>query len=156
MRRKIKKTNIVQPDLVYNSQKLAKFINYVMWDGKKETARGVVYRSFELIKEKTKNPNPLEVFDLAMKNASPLIEVRSRRIGGANYQVPREVRAERRLALAMRWIIDASRAKKGQPMHVKLAEELVSASKNEGVAIKKREDTHKMAESNKAFAHFAW
>lgn len=156
MRRKIKNKNIVQPDFMYNSQKLEKFINYVMWSGKKETSRKIVYQAFEVIKEKTGNPNPLEVFDLAMKNAGPLTEVRSKRIGGANYQVPREVRPERRLALAMRWIRDAARGKKGSPMHIKLADELIAASKNEGAAIKKREDTHKMAEANKAFAHFAW
>jgi len=156
MRRKVKNKNIVQPDFVYNSQKLEKFINYTMWSGKKETARKVMYKAFDVIKEKTGNPNPLEIFDLAMKNAGPLTEVRSKRIGGANYQVPREVRPERRLALAMRWIRDAARAKKGQPMHIKLADELIAASKNEGAAIKKKEDTHKMAESNKAFAHFAW
>ena len=141
---------------MYNSEKLEKFINYIMWSGKKETARKVMYAALEVVKEKTGNANPLEIFDLAMKNAGPLTEVRSKRIGGANYQVPREVRAERRLALAMRWIRDAARAKKGQPMHLKLAEELILASKNEGSAIKKREDTHKMAEANKAFAHFAW
>jgi len=156
MRRKVKNRNIVKPDFVYNSEKLEKFINYVMWSGKKETARKVVYGSFEVIKEKTGNPNPLEIFDLAMKNAGPLTEVRSKRIGGANYQVPREVRPERRLALAMRWIRDAARAKKGQEMHLKLADELIAASKNEGSAIKKKDDTHKMAEANKAFAHFAW
>ncbi|MES2023434.1 MAG: 30S ribosomal protein S7 [Patescibacteria group bacterium] len=156
MRRKVKNRNIVGPDFVYNSAKLEKFINYIMYAGKKETARKVMYATFETIKEKTGNPNPLEIFDLAMKNAGPLTEVRSKRIGGANYQVPREVRPERRLALAMRWIRDAARAKKGQPMHLKLADELIAASKNEGAAIKKKEDTHKMAESNKAFAHFAW
>ena len=145
MRRKIKNRNIVQPDFVYNSQKLEKFINYIMWSGKKETARKVMYQALALIKEKTGNPNPLEIFDLAMKNAGPLTEVRSKRIGGANYQVPREVRPERRLMLAMRWIRDAARAKKGQPMHIKLADELIAASKNEGAAIKKKEDTHKMA-----------
>ena len=156
MRRKIKNKNIVKPDFVYNSQKLEKFINYTMWSGKKETSRKVMYKAFDVIKEKTGNPNPLEIFDLAMKNAGPLTEVRSKRIGGANYQVPREVRPERRLALAMRWIRDAARNKKGQPMHIKLADELIAASKNEGSAIKKKEDTHKMAEANKAFAHFAW
>jgi len=156
MRRKIKNKNIVEPDILYNSQKLAKFINNIMLHGKKETARKSVYKAFEIIKEKTGNPNPLEIFDTAIKNAGPLVEVRSRRIGGANYQVPREVRPERRTALAMRWIIGAARGKKGAPIHVKLAEELILASKNEGIAVKKREDTHKMAESNKAFAHFAW
>ncbi len=141
---------------MYNSQKLEKFINYVMWSGKKETSRKIMYQAFEVIKEKTGNPNPLEIFDLAMKNAGPLTEVRSKRIGGANYQVPREVRPERRLALAMRWIRDAARSGKGKPMHIKLADELIAASKNEGSAIKKKDDTHKMAEANKAFAHFAW
>jgi small subunit ribosomal protein S7 len=156
MRRKVKNRNIVGPDFMYNSQKLEKFINYTMWSGKKETARKIMYKAFDVIKEKTGNPNPLEVFDLAMKNAGPLTEVRSKRIGGANYQVPREVRPERRLALAMRWIRDAARAKKGSEMYLKLADELIAASKNEGSAIKKKEDTHKMAEANKAFAHFAW
>ncbi len=156
MRRKITNRNIVEADIVYNSQKLAKFINNIMIHGKKETARKAVYKAFEIIKEKTGNPNPLEVFDTAIKNAGPMVEVRSRRIGGANYQVPREVRPERRLALAMRWIILAARSKKGAAIHQKLAEELILASKNEGTAVKKRDDTHRMAESNKAFAHFAW
>jgi small subunit ribosomal protein S7 len=156
MRRKVKNRNIVEPDFVYNSQKLEKFINYIMWSGKKETSRKVMYAALELIKEKTGNPNPLEIFDLAMRNAGPMTEVRSKRIGGANYQVPREVRPERRQALAMRWIRDAARGGKGKPMHIKLADELIAASKNEGSAIKKKDDTHKMAEANKAFAHFAW
>jgi small subunit ribosomal protein S7 len=156
MRRKVNNRNIVAPDFIYNSQKLEKFINYVMWSGKKETARKVMYAAFDVIKEKTGNPNPLEIFDLALRNAGPMTEVRSKRIGGANYQVPVEVRAERRLALAMRWIRDAARGGKGRPMHLKLADELIAASKNEGAAIKKKDDTHKMAEANKAFAHFAW
>ena len=156
MRRKVNNRNIVKPDFIYNSQKLEKFINYVMWSGKKETARKVMYAALDVVKEKTGNPNPLEIFDLAMKNAGPMTEVRSKRIGGANYQVPVEVRAERRVALAMRWIRDAARGGKGRPMHLKLADEIIAASKNEGAAIKKKEDTHKMAEANKAFAHFAW
>ena len=156
MRRKVKNRNIVGVDFVYNSQKLERFINYIMRSGKKETSRKIMYKAFDIIKEKTGNPNPLEVFDLALKNAGPMTEVRSKRIGGANYQVPREVRPERRLALAMRWIRDAARNSKGRPMHLKLADELIAASKNEGSAIKKKEDTHKMAEANKAFAHFAW
>ncbi len=156
MRRKVKNRNKVEPDFIYNSEKLEKFINYIMWSGKKETARKVMYSAFDTIKEKTGNPNPLEVFDLALRNAGPMTEVRSKRIGGANYQVPIEVRAERRLALAMRWIRDAARGGKGRPMHLKLADEIIAASKNEGSAIKKKEDTHKMAEANKAFAHFAW
>lgn len=156
MRRKIKNRNIVKPDLSYNSLKVGKFINYIMDSGKKNTARKIVYDAFEIIKDKTKNPNPLEVFDLAIKNTSPLMEVRSRRIGGANYQVPREVRPERKLALSFRWIINAALGKKGAAMAKKLADELIAASKNEGAAIKKREDTHRMAEANKAFAHFTW
>ena len=124
--------------------------------GKKETARKVVYGAFTAVKEKTKNDNPLEVFETALKNVTPLMEVRSRRVGGANYQVPVEVRAERRQLLSMNWIIDAARAKKGKPMSEKLADEIIAASKNEGEAVKKRENVHKMAEANKAFAHFAW
>jgi small subunit ribosomal protein S7 len=156
MRRRVKNKREASSDFLYNSERLEKFTNYVMWSGKKETARRIIYRALDIVKEKTGNPNPLEIFDSALRNASPLTEVRSKRIGGANYQVPREVRPERRQALAMRWIRDAARGKKGAPMHLKLAEELISASKNEGTAVKKKEDTHKMAESNKAFAHFAW
>ena len=156
MRRKVTNRNIPGVDLVYGSTKVEKFINYIMKEGKKNTARKVVYDAFNVIKEKRKDVEPLEVFELAMKNAGPLTEIRMRRIGGANYQVPREVRPERRLALAFRWIIDAARSKKGRPMHQKLADELLAASNNEGEAIKKRDTTHKMAEANKAFAHFAW
>lgn len=156
MRKKVTNRNKVGADLMYNSTKVEKFINYIMQDGKKNTARSVVYGAFDIIKEKTKNPNPLEIFDLAIKNTSPLMEVRSRRIGGANYQVPREVRPERKLALSFRWIIDSARGKKGSPMRSKLADELIAASNNEGVAVKKKDDTHRMAEANKAFAHFAW
>lgn len=156
MRRKIKNRNIAKADLSYNSIKVGKFINYIMDSGKKNTARKIVYDAFEIIKDKSKNPNPLEIFDLAIKNTSPLMEVRSRRIGGANYQVPREVRPERKMALSFRWIINAAQAKKGAPMAKKLADELIAASNNEGTAIKKKEDTHRMAEANKAFAHFTW
>lgn len=155
MRRKVTNRNIPTPDIIYNSPEIAKLINKIMWDGKKETSRKVVYAAFDIIKEKTKQ-DPLEVFSTALKNASPLMEVRSRRIGGANYQVPREVRPERRQALALRWIVEAARNKKGQPMEIKLSDELIAAAKGEGIAVKKRDDTHKMAESNKAFAHFAW
>lgn len=156
MRRPIKNKHSVQADSLYNSIKLSRLINYVMYDGKKNTATAVVYDALEKIKELSGNPNPLEVFDVAIKNASPLVEVRSRRIGGANYQVPREVRTERRLQLAMRWIVEAARSRKGIKMAQALAEELMNAYKNEGSAVKKKEDTHKMAEANKAFAHFAW
>jgi len=156
MRRKVKNRNEVNPDMVYNSVKVEKFINYVMIGGKKNTARKVVYGAFDIIKEKTGNKNPLEAFDGALKNAGPSMEVRSRRVGGANYQVPREVRPERRLALAMRWILASAKSKKGSPMHKRLADELIAASNSEGEAVKKKENTHKMAEANKAFAHFAW
>jgi small subunit ribosomal protein S7 len=156
MRRKVKNRNVAVADSKYNSVAVGKFINYCMLSGKKETATRVVYGAMTTIMEKEKTENPMEVFDTAMKNAGPMVEVRSRRVGGANYQVPREVRPERRTYLSMRWIIDAARAKKGQPMHIKLADELIAASKNEGEAIKKRETTHKMAEANKAFAHFTW
>ncbi|KKU80979.1 MAG: 30S ribosomal protein S7 [Parcubacteria group bacterium GW2011_GWA1_47_8] len=156
MRRKVKNRNIVGPDLVYSSTKVEKLINYIMGAGKKNTARTVVYGAFEIIKEKKKDLEPLEVFELALKNTGPLMEIRSRRVGGANYQVPREVRPERRFALSMRWIIDAARGKNGRPMHQKLADEILAASNNEGEAVKKKENVHKMAEANKAFAHFAW
>jgi small subunit ribosomal protein S7 len=156
MRRKIKNKRVISPDLVYQSDKVTKFTNYVMLKGKKTVARSIVYGALEVIKEKAKVENPMEVFDTALKNTSPMMEVRSRRVGGANYQVPREVRPERRMALSMKWIIDAARTKKGEPMHIKLANEIIAASKNEGEAVKKRENTHKMAEANKAFAHFAW
>jgi small subunit ribosomal protein S7 len=156
MRRKLKTKKAIQPDLVYNSEKVAKFINYVMERGKKTVARKVVYDAFDLIKEKEKVENPLDIFETALKNTQPLMEVRSRRVGGANYQVPREVRPERRNYLSMKWIVDASRSKKGAEMYKKLADEIIAASKNEGEAVKKRENTHKMAEANKAFAHFTW
>lgn len=155
MRRKRKFTREIIPDAKYGNVAIAKFINYVMRKGKKSTAQGVVYRALETIEKKHKQ-DPMVVFDLAMKNASPLMEVRSRRVGGATYQVPREVRPGRKMALTYRWIINAARSKKGKPMHEKLADELIAASKNEGIAIKKRMDTHRMAEANKAFAHFAW
>lgn len=156
MRRKIKKKAPLAPDHQYGSEKVAKFINYVMESGKKNTARTIVYDALELIKEKTKTENPIEVLDTALKNTGPLMEVRSRRVGGANYQIPREVRPERRQSLSMKWIIEAARAKKGSPVAIRLADEIIAASKNEGEAVKKRENTHKMAEANKAFAHFAW
>lgn len=156
MRRKIKRKFKLQPDYTFDSLKVAKLINYVMEEGKKETARRVVYGAMDVLKEKTKTDNPIEIFELALKNTSPMMEVRSRRVGGANYQVPREVRPERRQSLSMKWIVEAARSKKGQPMAVKLADEIIAASKNEGEAVKKRENTHKMAEANKAFAHFAW
>jgi small subunit ribosomal protein S7 len=127
-----------------------------MDSGKKTVATSIVYDAFEIIKEKEKVENPLEIFDTAMKNAAPSVEVRSRRVGGANYQVPREVRPERRTYLGMSWIKDAAKSGKGRPMAERLADEIILASKNEGAAVTKKENTHKMAEANKAFAHFAW
>lgn len=139
----------------YSSTRVEKFINSVMLDGEKATARKVVYDAFEIIKEKTKR-EPLEIFEEALRNVGPAMEIRSRRVGGANYQVPREVRPERKQALAYRWILIAARGGKGKPMAEKLANEIMAAANNEGAAVKKREDTIKMAEANKAFAHFAW
>ena len=154
MRRPLKKKREWRPDREFKSEGVTRFINVVMWDGKKDTARAVVYDAFHKIKES--GADPLETFEAAIRNVSPLMEVRSRRVGGANYQVPREVPQNRRLALAYRWLINGARAKKGRPMAVKLAEELMLAAKNEGDAIKKKDEMHRMAEANKAFAHFAW
>ena len=155
MRRKRKVKRQIQSDSKYNSVLVAKFINHIMKEGKKSTAQKVVYSAFANIEKQIKK-DPLEVFDQAIKNASPLLEVKSRRIGGAHYQVPREVKGERKTTLAMRWIIRAARSRKGKPMAEKLAHELVEASQNMGAAIKKKQDVHRMAESNRAFAHFAW
>jgi small subunit ribosomal protein S7 len=156
MRRPVKNRNQVKPDSKYDSLKVSKFINHLMYDGKKSVAQKVVYDTFEIIKDQEKVENPLDIFETALKNVAPMMEVRSRRVGGANYQVPREVRPERRLFLAMTWILQAARSGKGKPMAERLAEEIILASKEEGEAVKKRENTHKMAEANKAFAHFAW
>ena len=155
MRRKQKYKKEIEPDLEYNSPVVAKFVNIIMKDGKKTVAEKVVYDALKIIKEETQK-EPLEIFDDAIKNVSPLVELKSKRVGGANYQVPREVRGPRKLALAFRWIIMASRARKGKPMAKKLADQLKLAAKNEGTAIKKKQDTHRMAEANKAFAHFSW
>ncbi len=127
-----------------------------MLEGKKETARKIVYSALDEIRTQVKDKEPIEVFDDAIRNVGPTVEVRSRRVGGANYQVPREVRPERRQALAMRWIINAARSRSGAPAYKFYAEELMQAANNEGVAVKKKEDTHRMAEANRAFAHFAW
>jgi len=155
MRRKKKEKKIIPPDPVYNNFTVAKFINQVMRKGKKTIARKIVYQAFDIIKEKTKK-DPLEIFEQALTNAAPFLEVKPKRIGGATYQVPREVKRERRLTLAMRWIIQAAKSKKGKAMKEKLAEELIGAANNTGWAVKKKEDTHRMAEANRAFAHFAW
>ena len=145
----------VLSDEICKDAKVIKFINYVMRKGKKTTARRVVYQAFQIVRDKTKK-EPLEIFELALKNAGPLLEVKSKRIGGATYQVPIEVKKTRRIFLAMRWIIEAAKSKKKKPMDEKLAEELIEAANNRGAAVKKKENTHRMAEANKAFARFAW
>ena len=142
---------------MFGSVEVERLINYIMLRGQKETARKIVYSAFEEIKNAKENGGePLEIFETALRNAGPSMEVRSRRVGGANYQVPREVRPERRVALGLRWIIAAARGQKGVPMHRALASELMLAAREEGNAVKKKEDTHKMAEANRAFANFAW
>ncbi|MDE2079615.1 MAG: 30S ribosomal protein S7 [Patescibacteria group bacterium] len=143
-----------QPDIAHGRIDVGRFINYVMRDGKKSVAEQIVYEAFEKVKAASKE-EPIAVFERAVEHASPQLEVTSRRVGGANYQVPQEVRPERRFMLAIRWIVGAARSKKGKPMAEKLAEELILASKNEGAAIKKKQDMHRMAEANRAFAHFA-
>jgi len=144
----------IAPDQQYNRVDIAKFINYVMSDGKKSTAEKVVYGAFDKIKEITQE-DPSKIFDEAMKNVSPLLEVKSKRVGGANYQVPIPVRPNRRLVLASRWLLEATRSRKGKPMAQKLADELILAAKGEGSAVKKKQDVQRMAEANRAFAHFA-
>jgi len=142
------------PDAKFSNGTIAKFINHIMVNGKKTVAERIVYGALMKASE-TLKADPIDVFDQALKNVGPLVEVKSKRIGGANYQVPMEVSRERRNALAMRWVIQAARASKGRPMAEKLANEILSAYNGEGAAIKKKEDTHRMAEANKAFAHFA-
>ncbi len=147
--------NEISPDPLYGNVVVSKFINQLMRKGKKSIARKIIYKSFEKIKEKKKK-DPIEIFNDAIENASPSMEVRSKRIGGAIYQVPVPVGKERRMSLAMRWIIGSSKSKKGKSMEEKLAEEIINASENSGAAVKKKEEIHKMAEANKAFAHFAY
>jgi small subunit ribosomal protein S7 len=141
-------------DVKYNDVDVAKFINYVMQDGKKAVAERVVYDAFDIIKEETKQ-DPRHIFNKALKRVSPLLEVRGKRIGGANYQVPYQVKGDRRFALGCRWLIEAAKERKGKPMRRKLADEILAASNGEGATVRKRETVHKMAESNRAFAHFA-
>ncbi|MDD4624853.1 MAG: 30S ribosomal protein S7 [Candidatus Paceibacterota bacterium] len=152
--RKNKKTEI-QPDPLYNDIVVAKFINHILKRGKKTVAQKIVYGSFDIIKKNTKR-EPLEVFRDAVQNVSPLLEVKSKRVGGATYQVPTEVKGERRLGVAMKWIINSAKAKKGKKMAEHLAQELTDASENKGEAIKKKENAHRMAEANRAFAHFSF
>lgn len=155
MRKKRAEKRKRMPDPKFNDLVVSRFINSVMLDGKKNTARKIVYDAFDLIQEKLEE-NPVDVFKKALSNIAPMLEIRSRRVGGATYQVPVEVKAKRAQALALRWIKDATRNRKNKTMAEKLYYELLDASQNKGAAIKKREDTHKMAESNKAFAHFRW
>ena len=154
-RKKRAPKRIFYPDPKYGSLVLAKFINFVMYDGKKETSEKIIYDALEKIKNKTKE-DPIKIFNEAVGNIRPNLEVRSRRVGGATYQVPQEVKAKRSQTLALRWLLEASRKRKNKTMSDKLFSELMDASQKRGTAIKKREDTHKMAESNKAFAHYRW
>ena len=153
MRRKQADKKRVSPDPVYSDELVARFINSVMEDGKKSTAQGLVYSALDMIEDREEE-NGLEIFKKAVNNVAPLVEVRSRRVGGATYQVPIEVRPERRVALAFRWIIQYARARNDKSMALRLANELQAAAKGEGGSVKKKDDTHRMAESNKAFAHF--
>ena len=155
MRRRRQIKRVILPDPKFNNPIVARFINYIMWDGEKSVARKVVYDAFDIVAKKTKK-EPLDIFDEAIKNTSPLLEVKSKRIGGANYQVPRQVKGDRRLTLSLRWMILAARSRKGQRMAEKLAEELIQASQNTGASVRKKDDTHRMAQANRAFAHFGW
>ncbi len=146
----------LRPDAVYNSKLVGKFINCLMHDGKKSIANKVFYDSMDIIKDRIKDVEPLEVFETAINNVKPMLEVRSKRVGGASYQVPMQVRPKRQQSLAFRWILASARSKKGKPMKIRLASELMDAYKKEGAAITTRENVHRMAEANKAFAHFAW
>lgn len=154
-RRKITKRVLI-PDVKYNSELVARLINTIMRNGKKSVAQSIVYGAFDQLKAKKKDMEPLEVFIQAVENIKPKVEVKSRRVGGATYQVPIDVPAERQVALAMRWITTYSQAKKGKSMTDALASELLEAFDNQGASIKKKEDTHKMAQANKAFAHYRW
>ena len=145
----------VLADPIYNSKVITKLINCIMLDGKKGTAQTIVYKAFDMIKEKNGN-DPMETFEKALENVKPALEVKSRRVGGANYQVPMEVRPDRRQALGLRWLVNAARARGAHSMAENLANEIIDASNGTGAAVKKREDTHRMAEANKAFAHYRW
>ena len=145
----------VLPDPIYNSKLVSRLINNIMQDGKKGTAQTILYNAFDIIAEKT-GREPMEVFEEAIENIMPVLEVKARRIGGANYQVPVEVRPERRITLGLRWLVQYSRSRGEKTMEQRLANEIIEAANNTGASVKKREDTHKMAEANKAFAHYRW
>ncbi len=155
MRRRRAEVRPVAQDPIYGEVLVTKLVNKIMWDGKKATAQKIVYGAIEILGEKAGKPG-IEVFKQAFENVKPIVEVRPRRIGGATYQVPIEVQEPRKTSLAIRWIVDAARSRKGKPMQEKLAEELLNAFNGTGTAMKKREDVHKMAEANRAFAHFRW
>jgi small subunit ribosomal protein S7 len=155
MRRKRAEKRIRRPDPKYNDVLIGRFINSLMQDGKKQVAQKIMYQALNIIEEKS-NSEPVEIFKKAMTNVQPAIEVRSRRVGGANYQVPSEVRPDRRVALGIKWLLTYSNARNEKSMSMKLANEILAAAQGEGNAVKKREDVHKMAEANKAFAHFRW
>ncbi len=155
MRRKSAEKRIAQPDPKFNEILVSKFINAVLQSGKKHQARKIVYDAISIIEERSK-ANGLDIFKKAMNNLRPLLEIKARRVGGATYQIPTEVRQDRSVALALRWLLTYARARKDKSMSLKLASEIIAASNNEGNAVKKKEDTHKMAEANKAFAHFKW
>ena len=155
MRRRRAEKRDISPDLVYGSVLVSKIINKIMWDGKKSIARKIFYDAMNLVKEKT-GDDPMEVLQKAMENITPKIEVRPRRVGGATYQVPVEVRPERQSSLSVRWLVDYARQRSEKRMFERLAGEIVDAANNRGGAVKKREDTHKMAEANRAFAHYRW
>ena len=146
----------LKPDPVYGSLLLSKFINCIMYDGKKATAQRIVYGALKIIENKVKDAKPIDVFETGLNNIKPLIEVRSKRVGGANYQVPMAVGRKRQQSLAIRWVLESTRGKAGKPMMERLAEELMAAARKEGAAMTIRENVHKMADANKAFAHFAW
>ena len=146
----------LKPDPVYKSKLVSKFVNCLMLDGKKSISQKVFYDAMDVIKKRVKDVEPLEVFETAISNVKPMLEVRSKRVGGASYQVPMQVRSKRQQSLAFRWILAAARGKKGKPMKIRLATELMDAYKKEGNAMTTRENVHRRAEANKAFAHFAW
>lgn len=157
MPRKYKSTErFLRPDPKYGSTLVSKFVNSLMWDGKKSVAQKIFYNALKHISRKMPDTDPLKVFERAVENVKPVLEVRPRRVGGATYQVPMEVKPKRQTSLAFKWIINAARSKRGKPMYIRLADELIAAYNKEGAAYKKREDTHRMAEANKAFAHLAW
>jgi small subunit ribosomal protein S7 len=154
-RRRVVTKRQILPDPKYNDKQVTKFINKIMWGGKKSIAESIIYKSFDIIEKKT-NSDPLKLFRTALENVKPIIETKSRRVGGSTYQVPVEVRPSRRTSLAMKWLISFARARKEHSMDERVAAELLDAANNRGAAVKKREDTHKMAEANKAFAHYRW